>query len=108
MLEKNINNHLITKKKIAINLSGGLDSNIILYEALKKNLNINVFSTKFIDANDIYNEDYNKAKSIAKINNLNFFSVEIEKKEYIDKFIKTFSLIEEPNRNINNPIYFIN
>ena len=26
----------------------------------------------------------------------------------IDKFIKTFSLIEEPNRNINNPIYFIN
>lgn len=108
LLEKNINNHLITKKKIAINLSGGLDSNIILYEALKKNLNINVFSTKFIDANDMYNEDYNKAKSIAKINNLNFFSVEIEKKEYIDKFIKTFSLMEEPNRNINNPIYFIN
>jgi asparagine synthase (glutamine-hydrolysing) len=108
LLEKYINNHLVTKKKIAINLSGGLDSNIILYETLKKNLKIDVFSTKFIDAANNYNEDYEMAKSIAKIYNLNFYSTEIEKKEYIDKFIKTFSIIEEPNRNINNPVYFIN
>jgi asparagine synthase (glutamine-hydrolysing) len=108
LLEKYVNNHLITKKKIAINLSGGLDSNLILYETLKKNLKIDVFSTKFIDAANNYNEDYEMAKSIAKIYNLNFYSTEIEKKEYIDKFIKTFSIIEEPNRNINNPVYFIN
>jgi asparagine synthase (glutamine-hydrolysing) len=108
LLEKYINNHLVTKKKIAINLSGGLDSNIILYESLKKNLKVDVFSTKFIDANNVYNEDYEKAKSIAKIYNLNFYSTQIKKKDYIDKFIETFSIIEEPNRNINNPVYLIN
>ena len=47
VIQNTIENHLLTKKKIALNLSGGLDSNIILYEALKFKPNISVFSTHF-------------------------------------------------------------
>ena len=54
-LETAVEKRMLTERPVACLLSGGLDSNIILYEALKMNLNINVFSKKFIDANDMYN-----------------------------------------------------
>ena len=49
IISKTIHKHLQTKNKIGINLSGGIDPNIILYETLKLNPSITVFSTKFED-----------------------------------------------------------
>ena len=37
LLSKTIQDHLQTNQKLIINLSGGIDSNIILHEALKNN-----------------------------------------------------------------------
>ena len=107
-IKETIRGHLLTKKKIALNLSGGLDSNIILYEALKFKPDISVFSTRFETDNEIYNHDYNIAKKIANHYGINLYTTNVSFNDYLDKFEKSFSYIEEINRNINNPAYYIN
>ncbi len=107
-IKETIRNHLLTKKKIAINLSGGLDSNIILYESLNFNSDISVFSTKFETFDEIYNHDYYLAQKIAKHYGLNLYTTNITFDDYLNNFEKSFSYIEEINRNINNPAYYIN
>lgn len=108
VIQYTIENHLLTKKKIALNLSGGLDSNIILYEALKFKPNISVFSTHFETKEEIYNHDYNLAKKVSNYYGINLFTTNINFKDYLDNFEKSFLYIEEVNRNINNPAYYLN
>jgi asparagine synthase (glutamine-hydrolysing) len=105
--KNNISNHLSTCRKIGLNLSGGIDSNLILYEALKLKKDIDCFSTFFPDENEVYNLDFKLAKNIAKKLNMNFYEIEINKKTFFEDFIDTFKIIEETNRNFNNPAYNI-
>ena len=107
-INQTIKKHLLTKKKISINLSGGLDSNIILYEALKFKPDIDVFSTQF-ESNDIScNHDYNIAKKISNFYGLKLHTTNISFQNYLNNFENSFLHIEEINRNINNPVYFLN
>tara|TARA_E500000178_G_scaffold289531_1_gene292671 strand:- start:2804 stop:4570 length:1767 start_codon:yes stop_codon:yes gene_type:complete len=108
VIQKTIENHLLTKKKIALNLSGGLDSNIILYEALNFKSDISVFSTRFESKDEIYNHDYNLAKKISNYYGVKLYTTNINFNDYLDNFEKSFSYIEEVNRNINNPVYYLN
>jgi asparagine synthase (glutamine-hydrolysing) len=107
-INQTVKNHLLTKKKISINLSGGLDSNIILYEALKFNPEINVFSTHFECDDAISNHDYNLAKQISEFYGLKLHTTHISFENYLDNFESSFLHIEEINRNINNPVYYLN
>jgi asparagine synthase (glutamine-hydrolysing) len=107
-IELTVKKHLQTKQKIAINLSGGIDSNIILYEALKFHPKIPVFSTQFETSEKKYNLDFQSAKQIAYDYQIPFYETNISKKDYIDNFAEAFEKIEEPNLNINNPAYYIN
>ena len=108
VINRTVCNHLQTKKKIALNLSGGLDSSVLLFETLKINSNISLFSTKFETDNTIYNNDYNLAKETANYYGLDLHTTNITFDDYLNKFEKSFSHIEEINRNINNPAYYIN
>ncbi len=108
VIQKTIKNHLLTKKKIALNLSGGLDSNIILYEALKFKSDISTFSTHFESNDEIYNHDYNLAKKISNHYGINLYTTNVNFNDYLYNFEKSFSCIEEINRNMNNPAYYLN
>ena len=44
IISENIIDHLVSKK-ISLNLSGGIDSNLILSEILRSNINLDIFST---------------------------------------------------------------
>ena len=79
-----------------------------MYESLNFNSNISVFSTKFETPNEIYNHDYYLAQKIAKHYGLNLYTTNITFDDYLNNFEKSFSHIEEINRNINNPAYYIN
>ena len=107
-IKKNINNHFISKKKIALNLSGGIDSNLILYEAIKFGLNPEVFSTYCVSQNNEFNKDYYSAKKIAKKFNLKFHTTTIDKKIFFENIQEANEILEEPSRNSGNTIYFIN
>ena len=107
LISDTINQHLQTNKKILVNLSGGIDSNIILFESLK-NRKIDAVSTVFDTTESVYNLDFSIAKKISKKYNINLLENEITKKNYFDNFIKCFETLEEINGNFNNPIYFLN
>ena len=107
LLTKNINDHLQTNQKLIINLSGGIDSNIILHEALKEK-KMEATSTRFESNEEKYNEDFFTAKKVCQDNGVKFYENFITKKDYIDNFVKTYEVIEEINGNINNPAYFLN
>ena len=107
-IDQTIKNHLLSKKKIGLNISGGLDSNIILYHATKYKPNIDLFCTFFEGAPKEYNHDYDIACKVSNYYGLKIIKTNITKKDYINKFYDSFSLIEEPNRNIGNPGYYLN
>ena len=107
-IDETIKNHLITKSKIAINISGGLDSNIILHHSLKYKPDIDLFCTYFEKAPDEYNHDFKIASKISELYGLKIIKTNITEDDYIDNFYNSFSLIEEPNRNIGNPGYYLN
>ena len=106
LLSKTIQDHLQTNQKLIINLSGGIDSNIILHESLKKK-KIEALSTRFETNEEKYNDDFFIAKKVCQDNGVKFHENFISKKDYIDNFVKTFETIEDINGNINNPTYFL-
>ena len=106
LLSKTIKDHLQTNQKLIINLSGGIDSNIILHEAIKSK-KIEALSTRFETNEEKYNEDFFTAKKVCQDNGVKFHENFISKKDFIDNFVKTFETIEDINGNINNPAYFL-
>ena len=107
-IDETIKTHTFSKDKIGINLSSGLDSNIVLYHAIKHKSNIEAFSTYFEDVEDNYNLDYFGAKKISNHYGIKFNQTSITKKNYEDMFSKSFTNIEEINRNLGNPSYLLN
>lgn len=107
-IDKTIENHTLSNSKVGINLSSGLDSNIVLYHALKHKSNLEIFSTNFENADNKYNIDFFGAKEVANFHGIKFNETLITKNDYENNFIESFSNIEEINRNIGNPTYLTN
>ena len=82
LIKKNILSHLSSKKKIALNLSGGIDSNLILSEITKSGRKIDIFSTYCECKDNNYNNDFFIARSVAKKLNLKFIETYVTKKEF--------------------------
>lgn len=108
LIKKNILSHLSSKKKIALNLSGGIDSNLILSEIIKSGRKIDIFSTYCECKDNNYNNDFFIARSVAKKLNLKFIETYVTKKDYFDNLVKSIEVVEEPNRNSANTLYFLN
>jgi asparagine synthase (glutamine-hydrolysing) len=108
LIKKNILSHLSSKKKIALNLSGGIDSNLILNEIIKSGKKIDIFSTFCESQDKNFNNDFYIARSIAKKLNLKFIETYVTKKIFFDNIIKVIETVEEPNRNSANTLYFLN
>lgn len=107
-INQNIGQTTQTQNKIALNLSGGLDSNVILFETLKYKKNLKLFVCKYDCEDQIYNLDYEIAKLVAKELNLELNVTEINQKQYVDCFMKSKNILSESNRNISDPIYYLN
>ena len=56
----------------------------------------------------MYNRDYDLAKKVSNYYGINLYTTNITFKDYLDNFEKSFLYIEEVNRNINNPAYYLN
>lgn len=100
-----IHEHLQGKREIAVNLSGGMDSSLIFYEAVRQGYPVHAFSTQFEACGDGYNTDSILAKKLAEDYNQKFTPITITRKSYLDNFTDAYKIIEEPNYNISIPIY---
>ncbi|MEK7177173.1 MAG: asparagine synthase (glutamine-hydrolyzing) [Patescibacteria group bacterium] len=97
--------HLQSKQKVAINLSGGLDSSLLLHEARQAGYEVSTYTTRFDGGDKKYNLDADLAQRLAKDYGTRHQEILVTKKTYIENFIKAYETIEEPNFNISLPAY---
>jgi len=103
-----IRNSFESKHNVALLLSGGIDSNILLKEnIIFSKERTTAFSTKFLDVEDKYNEDFFIAKNQSFKNNVKFEEIEIDNKMFLDNLKESYKSLEQPILNIGIPIYYI-
>ena len=110
VIKDTISKHLLGQHKVAINLSGGLDSSIIYYEMNRLDYKPISYSTFFDLSNnfrDRYNEDAVLAKRLAHYYNREHREIFVTRQQYIDSFIVSYARIEEPNYNMAIPVYYL-
>ncbi len=100
-----VTEHLQGREKTSLNLSGGLDSSILLHEMSGLENEVSTYTNFFENAPDIYNEDALLARKLSKKYSTRHTEINITKKKYLENLIDAYSAIEEPNYNISNPSY---
>lgn len=97
--------HLASKQKVALNLSGGLDSSVLLHEMKEAGHSLATYTTSFEGAGENFNDDAHIAKKLAKDYGTSHTEIVITKDIFLKNFIDAYAIIEEPNYNISLPTY---
>ena len=95
-----------SSSEVAINLSGGLDSTIVLHELSTVLPKIRTYTTKYIDSPAAANSEAQFAKRLSKIYGTEHTEFEYSAKDYADDFIEAYKCLDEPNYNSSVPLYF--
>ena len=102
IINKNFLNQFISDVPVALSLSGGIDSNIILQELLKfKGNNFQSYSVKYKNSKK-FSEDHEVATKIADYYQIKINSVEVAPKDFINNAEKIVDIVEEPMGNTNS------
>lgn len=100
-----IEEHLQSKQRVALNLSGGLDSSILLHEMSLQGHDMHTYTTIFQKCSEKYNTDALLAKRLAHDYGSDHTEISITKESYKHHFIESYKIIEEPNFNVSLPAY---
>ncbi len=102
-----VSEHLQSKQKIALNLSGGLDSSILLHEMSQGDQGIHTYSTFFegLSSESSYNRDAQLANQLSRDYATDHHQIAITKDSFLANFIEAYEIIEEPNFNVSLPVY---
>jgi asparagine synthase (glutamine-hydrolysing) len=100
-----VREHLQSREQVTVNLSGGLDSSLLVYEMAHVGYKIETYTTHFETDEISFNEDAGLAKRLAREYGTQHHEIPITKSSYFDNFIESYRHIEEPNFNISLPIY---
>lgn len=106
-LTETIRAHLQSKEQIALNLSGGLDSSILLHEMCAAGATPKTYTTSFENAAESFNDDAILARKLAEHYGTTHTEINITKSTYLQHLIKAYEILEEPNYNISLPAYLI-
>lgn len=105
VLKETIKKHLASKRKVAINLSGGLDSSLILHEMKELGHTLHSYTTRFVTDDKKLNEDADLAKRLSEDYQTKHHELLITSDMYRNNLIKACEIIEEPNYNISLATY---
>jgi len=100
-----ITEHLASKQKVSLNLSGGLDSSLILHEAHAAGHALHTYTTFFESSDERTNEDALIARKLAKDYGTDHTEIVVTRDSFLELFEDAYRLIEEPNYNISLPVY---
>lgn len=107
VMQQLIVEHLAGKEQIALNLSGGLDSSLILHEASRAGYQIETYTTRFADSTDAFNADASLATQLARDYGTTHTEIAVDSHAYRAAFYESYETIEEPNFNLSVPVYFL-
>ena len=101
-IQEIFSDQLISDVPVALSLSGGIDSNLLLSVMLKKlDNNFTSYSVNFKDSNK-YNRDHQIAKEISKKHGIRFNSIETSFNDFKDRAEEIVDIVEEPTGNTNS------
>jgi asparagine synthase (glutamine-hydrolysing) len=100
-INKYFKRQFLSDVPVALSLSGGVDSNIILSELLSsKGTDFTNYSITFKDSQK-YQSDHDIAKKISDYYGVKFNSVEVDSKDFSEHAEKIVDIVEEPVGNSN-------
>ena len=100
-IKKCFNNQFLSDVPVALSLSGGIDSNVILSELLSsKGTDFTNYSVTFKDSKK-YQKDHDAAKKISSYYGVKFNSVEVSSKDFSQYAEDIVDILEEPVGNSN-------
>ncbi len=100
-ITKNFSNQFLSDVPVALSLSGGVDSNVLLQELLKdKGTNFTNYSVTFKGHNK-FEEDHDVAKKISDYYGVKFNSIEVKSQDFKENAEKVVEIAEEPTGNQN-------
>lgn len=105
VITQTIKDHLASRKKVALNLSGGMDSSLLLHEMKVFGHDMHTYTTRFISEDDYLNKDADLALKLSKDYGTDHNEIEITSKIYKDNLMVACETIEEPNYNISLATY---
>lgn len=105
VIKKTVRNHLLSKRRVAINLSGGMDSSLLLHEMKDLGHDMHTYTTRFISEDNYLNKDADLALRLSKDYGTDHNEIEITSKIYKDNIIIACETLEEPNYNISLATY---
>jgi len=95
-------------RPLGLYLSGGLDSSMILHEAVELGVPLTTFSTRFVgDGLDAFNEDADLAKQLAAHYGVSHVEVPVREQDFVSAFQSVVDVIEEPRYNRSSPAYLV-
>lgn len=104
-IQQTVLEHLQAKEAVALNLSGGLDSSVLLHEMNELGHPLMTYTTSFENAPEKFNSDANLAKKLAEAYKTKHVEISITKKIFLQNLHAAYVAIEEPNYNISNSTY---
>lgn len=100
-ISEKFSNQFLSDVPVALSLSGGVDSNIVLQELLRnKGTNFTNYSVTFKNASN-FQADHDVAKEISNYYGVKFNSIEINSNDFKDNCEKIVDIVEEPTGNQN-------
>jgi asparagine synthase (glutamine-hydrolysing) len=100
-----VREHLQSRQKVAISLSGGLDSSALLHEMRAQDYGITTYTSYYEDAPSESNSEAALARRLAQDYGTDHHEIKVTKRDYWSRFIRASQIIEEPNYNASNPLY---
>lgn len=97
--------HLAAKKEVVLNLSGGLDSSVLLHEMSQLQERVHTYTTRFVSADDSVNTDADLAQQLAREYKTIHTEILITSELFKEQLRAAYETIEEPNYNISLPTY---
>ncbi len=105
VIRQTMSEHLQSKQKIALNLSGGMDSSVMLHEAVSAGHTVHTYTTRFVDASDELNEDARLATKLAEQYGTEHTTLAITKEMFLSHMRSAYETVETPDYNISLPAY---
>lgn len=104
--QKSLKSTFDTNCSVALNLSGGMDSSIILHELSKHFSKINTYTTVYADCSSEANTEAELARKLSAHYGSSHIEYEISQNNYINNLVDAYSALDEPNYNVSIPIYY--
>ena len=97
--------HFQSARLMALNLSGGLDSSVLLHEAYNQGIDITTYTSYYDDGNSLDNSEAFLAKKLSQDYHTDHREIPVNKNIYLKCFIESYSVLDEPNYNVSIPLY---